>query len=136
MEKEQVENNSRLIDTSAPLKNSKKRHLSDVFSNAVPSISQRSSVLRRMNDSNLMANDHDVSDIEFLANANLECGDASRQVTRSKRVRDQISVAYLESKPPKKDYKDRIVLAKIKSAKPNLQSKLSDTSHHTPDNTI
>ena len=135
MKKEQDENNSRLINVNTPLRNSKKRHLSDVFSNAVPSISQRSSVLRRMNDSNLMANDQDVSDIEFLAAANLECGDTSR-VIRSKKVKDQISVAYLESKPPKKDYKDRIVLAKIKSAKPNLQSKLSDTSHHTPDNTI
>ena len=135
MKKEQDENNSRLINVNTPLRNSKKRHLSDVFSNAVPSISQRSSVLRRMNDSNLMANDQDVSDIEFLAAANLECGDTSR-VIRSKKVKDQISVAYLESKTPKKDYKDRIVLAKIKSVKPILQSKLSKSSHYSLDNTI
>ena len=67
----------------------------------------------------------------------MEPGDTSRQLVKSKRVKDQISVAYLESKPQKKDYKDRIVLAKIKSgAGPTVQSKLYKDSGSSPDKTI
>ena len=71
VEKEKLEN-SKLNDTVVALeKNPKKRLLSDISSLKVSS-NKRSSILKRGNDSNLMVDNQDDADVEFLVTANLK----------------------------------------------------------------
>ena len=68
VEKEKAGNSPELIDATGPRKNSKKRLLSGISSKRQSSSKKKSSVFKHGNDSNLMVNDHDSSEIDELAN--------------------------------------------------------------------
>ena len=67
-ENERVRSSIQPHDASAPKKGSKKRLLSDISSSKrLSSSKKRSSVIRRGNDSNLMVEDSDDSEVDALA---------------------------------------------------------------------